>query len=682
MSDLHSLQTIHRAESTRYYWYLGALYGLAIFISQITLNADLMGLLDALSVSLLLFALLVGSSLMGKIPAALMAGLLMVFNLAVALGSHVYLGLYQAYAPFSILHLAPESAALIGSFPLWMVLVAVLLTLIVFLSLYQLKMRVAFPPGRARLRAVVFALSAALSMQLLHDSRPYKHFNAYSESPLGHFLRSGGFIPFVIGSPFDERWANINAYAQSLKKGVLTQLPEAYQLAIDRLLPGHEPVNAMYPLFSSPDHSPQSSASDYLNPEPAADKRPENVIVIVLESFRASESGIYGNSKSATPYLDQLAGSSLLASRFYSNAPLTSKSETAIHCSVLDYFGGNALSMRGDFPALHCLPDILKQKGYETLWFHGHTKAYYDRVDYLPKIGFEQLYGIEDFYDESFNKSFLENAGRDAPEHPVLGWGMPDSVLFDRALQRLTQLQGPFYAEILSLSNHLPFTFDWGIEFPDYLQSTQSLHDRYRRGMYYTDQALKGFMEKFRASGLYKNTLVVITGDHGIWTFDQARSLSELNKHEQFFRVPLLVHAKDIEPAVVDTPSSHVDIAPTLLSMLGMSEPAAFMGRSMLEKPDQHAPVFTLLEATYGVRLGDQVCVPSNACFRDGEEICEAHQREWKEKGSLQCFDGGDDNLFDAPSRSIAMSPETRGHIDNLLNYMMLGLQIGFVPQN
>jgi len=680
MMTEHTITGFQHRQRHRYYWYFVILLWTAFYFSQISHGTGFMGFIDAASMSLLLIATFLAASLINRRFSAVILVLLVLFNLMLVIGNLYYLDIYQSFAPLSILSLAPESLSLIAALKFREIILAILIILTTTSITYLMVRHIALPKRRSLSVALIVVSGTAMMLQVYHDQREFKYFSASSEAPLGYFLRSAGLIPFIIGSPFGERMASIDAYANGINRGITNQLPQAYLSAVKRFFPDKDYTDNLYPLLSSPK---KSSTGQKVTKIDSSKNAPKNVIVIVLESFRASESGMYGNGLSATPFLDSLSSKALWARKFYANAPRTAKSETAINCGVLDYFGGLSLSERAANFRLSCIPDILSKAGYETLWFHGNNKDFYKRADHLPKQGFTKTYGIEDLYGPEYEENRPSDTSPASASKPILGWGIPDPILFNMALSQLENLSKPFYAEILSVSNHFPFNYEWGIPFPQYLQVQDSPYNKYRRGLYYSDQALKTFIEKFDNSPLYKNTVVLVTGDHGFWVFDENNTLSNINKYEQFFRVPLLIYGKDIPAGIVEQAASHVDIPPTVLSILGINTTTAFLGRSLMTHSPVSSPTFSLLDNSYGFRLNNKVCTP-NRCYRNQTNSCsrdEEQQQGWRQETNLSCYVETSNLMFDSVPQKTVIETDTMNQIDDLLNYLTLGLKIGITPK-
>lgn len=369
----------------------------------------------------------------------------------------------------------------------------------------------------------------------------------------------------------------------------------------------------------------------------------KNVLLIVLESVRAAETGFNrSNQVSITPNIDAIASDSLIASASYANANQTVRSEVSILCSALDFINGAPYAQLGEPINTACIPAILAEYGYETHWIHGYKKSFFNRENFHPTLGFQKLH----------DKAVLEQAGYT----DQLGWGVSDESVFKYALTTLEQSEKPFFAEVLTLSNHFPYLWDWGIDFPDNLQlpadlkeSIEAAYPAYRRGVHYTDYQLGKFWKAFKESPLYDNTLVIITGDHGIWTFPKTLKeddtfAAKLHKNEVYFRVPIVFHAPDLPVEEIDTEISHADIAPTILDYLGIDYPNAFLGSSILNRGNATYPVYFLASGGFGVRKDNLYCYPI-----DTSGLCSSYNRKCKnyqlENTGIQCVTEENDLL-------------------------------------
>lgn len=341
-----------------------------------------------------------------------------------------------------------------------------------------------------------------------------------------------------------------------------------------------------------------------------------NVIVLTLESFRASFVGAYGNNKNLTPEFDKMAASGVLFENFYANSNYTIKSENAIICGFFDHNARLSIAEFEGDKNLNCLPDILGEAGYNTFYMHANRGKFYNRKSHIPELGFDNAY----FHADQFPKK--EDGRR------YIGWGLSDEDFFSLALQRLElDARSPFYAQIMSLSNHYPFQFDWPIAVPNELSAIEDSNAKtyaaYENAIYYSDYALGVFWRKFLDSALAENTILVVTGDHGVWSFDSDSPNTAVRRHEEYFRVPLLIYHPDIEVGYrVDQVASQIDIPVTLLDMLGVTYPERqFVGKNLFDHVRKPWSIMMKGGEVY-VRLEDNICLPKKPMCGGPYQTC------------------------------------------------------------
>jgi phosphoglycerol transferase MdoB-like AlkP superfamily enzyme len=349
-------------------------------------------------------------------------------------------------------------------------------------------------------------------------------------------------------------------------------------------------INDNYPLYKE-NYTPSNRAAD------VSDKK--NVIVLVLESVRAAETGFFSNNKqSATPNIDRIAKQTDAFINYYSNSVQTVRAELSILCSILDFSRGTPFSRRGVELPTRCLPSILKENGYNNLWFHGNEKTYFNRNHFLPVIGFDELHDEEVMLEAK-------------PDSQILGWGISDKDALQYAFDVLSKESEPFFAEILTLSNHFPFDFNFA---KSSQESTgySTVYNNFLRGVQYTDDVVGSFWKMFQNSKLKNNTILIITSDHGLW-FEEKIFEDVYVANEALFRVPLMIWnpENNKKPEVYNTVSSHVDITPTILNMLGISaKNTALMGEDLYAKKRRELALITGFGG-YAVRSKSQFCFPA-----------------------------------------------------------------------
>jgi phosphoglycerol transferase MdoB-like AlkP superfamily enzyme len=349
---------------------------------------------------------------------------------------------------------------------------------------------------------------------------------------------------------------------------------------------------------------------------PPVSQDPPNVVVIMMESFSARFVGAVGSDNDHTPEYNRLAQRGILFDRCFSNGTRTHQAHYTImagfpNLPTTEWLMQNKL---GDQP-FDSLPRALKQRGYHTIYFHnGHMD--WDNVEGFYKFqGVERFIGLRDF---------------DTKANFVGTWGVLDNVLFERANQEFAKVKGPFYATIMTATNHVPFECPRPLPFPEVTVAGKSTRDPIRfprnaghygdrlNGVRYSDWSLGKFFELARKEAYFRNTLFVVVGDHGINSPPVLTELNLLHHH-----VPLLFYAPSLlgeEPQRIHTVASHLDIAPTILGLLGDTGPHQHWGRDLFSLPDGDegfAVIKSTAQPELGLVRGDTVLVrPGAGKFR------------------------------------------------------------------
>jgi phosphoglycerol transferase MdoB-like AlkP superfamily enzyme len=315
-----------------------------------------------------------------------------------------------------------------------------------------------------------------------------------------------------------------------------------------------------------------------------------NIVIVLMESVRAFESGAYGAKISYTPCLDELAKDSLLFENYYANGFQTVRSEFSLLTSHYPNLGRGPHYLLNPYVQLISLPTILGRYGYDPIWISAYT------ADFEHKRRFLSLHGIRTIYD-------VEKA----PQGKKIGWGLGDFEMFRWASDLLDRNQQPFFAEVMTLSNHFPF-----YSFPTDAQlrktSNGERYTGYTRGIFYTDHAVGEFFRLARTKTWFRNTIFIITGDHGLFIFPDKEKMDAARRLEAAFRVPLLIYAPGrIQPGRRKMVASHVDVAPTILDLIGIEHPHTFLGRSLSEETSEFER-FALMaqQNNWVMRKGDE----------------------------------------------------------------------------
>ncbi len=613
--------------SSRILIYLCALVSLLPFILfgiyGFLINVDIYGKIDSLLFCIYYFISLIFIATFPKaiFSSYIFVSFFLIFVLSKA--SHEYYLFYDTYISFDHLTLFEEFLLALKNFSSWLTFVTIIFTLAIIVALHIYVISPLKKPSiKSSIVVTGFLLLVTLPFYNFHTDRylvaqvsqssENPSYNYSFENPIMFFIRS---FPWSDSTTVYKENAKRATLARAIEKNAISQLPESYlpKNYASLLLgyPEHKPVT---PYLTPFEYAPVTP-SNVLNS--SAFKKQKNVLIVVLESFRSYE---FESNKIIGKNLDTIAEKSIVFDQAYSIARATIKSEQAILCSSLDTNLKTPYSVSQGRYSGKCLPKIFKDLGYETTWFHGNTKDFYNRTIFHPTLGFDTIY----------SKDEIQQTDKQVND---IGWGIPDPNVYQFALNKLKNKSSPFFAEILTVSSHQPFNWDYGeFKFPNEINfQSDDVYKNYLKALYYADDALGKFWNEFISSPLKDNTIVIFTGDHGV-PFYPNHIENEVDKFNILFKVPLMIYHPEIGHRKSSFQSSHLDIAPTLLSLLKIKEENSFIGRATLgsHKTLARRPIFHMNKDGYGFRLGKTKCIPKmqqctikKLCYKDERFMCD-----------------------------------------------------------
>lgn len=293
-----------------------------------------------------------------------------------------------------------------------------------------------------------------------------------------------------------------------------------------------------------------------------------NVVVVMEESLGAEFSSLHGSRHDLTPNMDRYAQQGLWFSHMYAQGTRTVRGLEAITSSIPP-IPTVAIVRRPNNHRIATWGKVMREAGYSTSFLYGG-------------------YGYFDNMNDFFGGNGYEVIDRRQIEDPRFAniWGVSDEDLFDAALDNFDRKAAtgkPFFAQIMTTSNHKPFTFRSGVP------GVPVAGGGREAGVRYADYALGYFLEEARKHPWFDNTIFVVVADHGARVYGRAQI--PLRTYE----IPCLFWSpKHIRPQRVDSLASQIDIAPTVLGMLGFPYHAPFFGQNILnESTTSRVAMFT-----------------------------------------------------------------------------------------
>ncbi len=304
--------------------------------------------------------------------------------------------------------------------------------------------------------------------------------------------------------------------------------------------------------------------------EAPAREKPLHVVRVVMESFTARLVGVLGGSPALTPELDRLAAEGVLLANCFASGERTVQGLEAILSSFPSLTGVASVRRPQTQEGFDTLATTLRARGYDTLFLYGGQGIFDGMRGFFLGNGFDVFLEEKDFEEVTFRGA----------------WGVSDEDVFRRALRELEQRSAagrPVLAVILTVSLHSPWEFPAGrvAKLPPGTQVPPGFEHAELENFRYADWALGELVREARSQPFFDNTLFVFAGDHGVHL--RGRELVPIDE----YRVPVLFLApRFLVPRRIGRVTSQLDVAPTLMGILGGAYPTTAFGEDVLARPE------------------------------------------------------------------------------------------------
>ncbi len=295
---------------------------------------------------------------------------------------------------------------------------------------------------------------------------------------------------------------------------------------------------------------------------------PDNVVLIVVDTLRADHLGFYGYDRPTSPRLDDWARRGVVFDNALATSPWTLPTFGSILTGLIpsEHGAGERTRESGKRwkraplrESVFTLPEALSSQGWQT-------------AAVVSNPFLREHFGLS----RGFDRYDYNHRSRKADE------------VIDTALQMIEQLQGePFFLMLHLIDPHLPYNapkpfrgmFSAGtpsnqfgmsrkeiVSVLDELSTDdrQRLIDRYDEEIAFVDHEIGRFLEQLDQLGIFDQSLVVLTSDHGEELFDHGDFEHGHSMHQELLRVPLVMWQASLEPRREPAPFSLVDLAQTI----------------------------------------------------------------------------------------------------------------------
>lgn len=291
------------------------------------------------------------------------------------------------------------------------------------------------------------------------------------------------------------------------------------------------------------------------NPPPEQVTPPRHLLVISIDTLRADHLGCYGYGKPTSPSIDALAKEGVLFENHYTCYPLTLPAHLTQLTGVSTLGHRVRDNLYHQLPSeLATLPETMKVQGFRTGAFvSAHTMK--------AGSGIERGFEVYDDKDvRTLEPGRLTVRERSAPETLKLAGDWIATLGSDR-----------FFCFVHLFDPHAPYLphADVGEQF----QGDNTA--RYDGEIAYTDREIGRFLLRLTELGLLKDTLVVITADHGEGLGRHDELTHGYYCYDTTTRVPLIIRGAPGMKAGTRVPylAANYDLAPTLLELMGVEAP-------------------------------------------------------------------------------------------------------------
>lgn len=273
-------------------------------------------------------------------------------------------------------------------------------------------------------------------------------------------------------------------------------------------------------------------------PQKLANKK--NVVFIIIETLSIKD--IESELESIMPFLSQLKQQSLWFDNHYSSWPFSSKALYSLVCGQVNY-PSELVEMR-DLARFPCNSWIntLSKNDYETQVYYSGNLNYDNMRNFFASVGIKNQF---DRNQLNPNHKFKES------KLSVDDFSMLEP--FKKVLK--SQSERPFFSMFITMNSHHPF---WNPTLLDKSEYT------YREAMNYQDAFIREIFSLLRQEGQLSNTLVIITGDHGM----RSQFVKDKFMSESMHKVPLIIVGDHIPSEIVESASNHYQIGSTVLDIL------------------------------------------------------------------------------------------------------------------
>lgn len=315
--------------------------------------------------------------------------------------------------------------------------------------------------------------------------------------------------------------------------------------------------------------------------------QPDNICVIVLESFAKEYIGYFNHGKGYTPFLDSLLAQGLCYTNMYSNGKSSNQGIIAVTAGIPVLMEEPFISCIYQHDSIDGVGTLLSKIGYSSAFFHGANNGSMEFDRFMKQCGVQRYYGRNEFGDDRYYDG---------------NWGIFDEPFLKWTANKMSTLPEPFYSEIFTISSHHPYTVP-----PEHTGQFKKGPIPMLEVIGYADYSLQQFFAEAEKQPWFKNTLFILTADHpgppipGDDFYQQ-----QVGAHATWL---LLYKANGQFRGTTDMTVQQSDIMPTVLDYAGYTGKFMAFGNSVFDSSapryafDYHATDYVIIDSSFALQF-------------------------------------------------------------------------------
>lgn len=311
-------------------------------------------------------------------------------------------------------------------------------------------------------------------------------------------------------------------------------------------------------------------------------KKPLNVVIFLQESMGAEYVGALGGMP-LTPELDKLSKEGLWFTNLYSTGTRTVRGIEATAAGFLPTPGSSVVKLGLARRNFLTAGSLFKKYGYNTMFIYGGESNFDEMRSFFMGNGFNEIYD-----EPTFVNPIMKGT-----------WGVSDEDLVNKANEVFKTQNKPFFALMLSTTNHSPFEFPKG-RIKNFTEPPATMFNALK----FADYSIGKFFEMAKKEEYFKNTIFIVLADHNTRVYGD----EFIPVHK--FHIPGVIIGPDVPKMNYERISSQVDLLPTILHFTGLSTKHPMIGHNLMTLP-KNFPGRALMQygENNGYMRGDQLIV-------------------------------------------------------------------------